>query len=357
MVRIESAVIPQTHSPASHVPPDAAWAPPPEEEQNYIKLDQKYLVPNRASDFAIYLFVPKRKRFVLFKNEGEPIRPEQLESLTQGGRRPVYVPVEHSTALTYYLSENLAGIVEDPALPLEVKTEEVHTLALTVMKNLFDSPPSMGEFIATAANVSDALAELLISSPLSIGLLNRLRSYDYCTYRHSMNVSVMGVGLYLHTHPGATPVEIHDLTRGLLLHDIGKCDVPRELTNKPGRLTDAEWQIMRSHPIKGYERLEHDEALSQESHQIALYHHEAADGSGYPKGIKKNAIPLTSRLCKVVDVYDALTSNRSYKLRMNAFDALVLMTRDMKTQIDQDLLKEFILFLDRMGKLIVRRPL
>ena len=350
-------MIPLTHSPASRAPHNAVCSPPPEEEKNYIKLDQKYLVANRASDFSIYLFVPTRRRFVLFKSEGEPIRPEQLESLTSGGRRPVYVPVEHSTALTYYLSENLTGIVEDASLPLELKTEEVHTLALTVMKNLFDSPPDMGEFIATATNVSHALADLLTASPLSIGMLNRLRSYDYCTYRHSLNVSVMGVGLFLHLHPGASPVEIHDLTRGLLLHDIGKCDVPRELTNKPGRLTDAEWQIMRSHPIKGYKRLEHDKALSQESHQIALFHHEAVDGSGYPKGIRKNTIPLTSRLCKVVDVYDALTSNRSYKLRMNAFDALVLMTRDMKTQIDQDLLKEFILFLDRMGKLIVRRPL
>jgi len=331
--------------------------PLPEEASQFIKLNQKYLVPDRAAGFALFRYIPARKRFVLFKNEGEPIRADQLETLTHEGRQPVFVPVAHASALTFYLSENLVDLVNDPSIPIEVKVEEVNTLALAVMKNLFDTPPDMREFIATAANVSRSITILLLSQPVAMNLLNRLRSYDYYTYSHSLNVCVMGMGLFLRLHPRATPSQVEDLTRGLLLHDIGKCDIPRELTNKPGRLTEAEWQIMRSHPVKGYERLEHDETLSPDSHLIALYHHEAMDGSGYPEGIRRGSIPLTSRLCKVVDVYDALTSNRSYKQRMTPFDALVLMTRDMKTQIDQDLMKEFILFLDHMGKLTVRKPL
>jgi len=318
-------------------------------------LDPKLLRADKACDFPIYVFPPDRDHFILFKAEHLPIRQDQLDLLTQEGRRPVFIPRKNSYELNQYLSENLIQLIEEPNMPLVEKTQKFHAMASTVMKSLFESPPDIKTFVKSAKNVSDSIAALIIAEPQAILQLNRLRSYDYYTYSHSMNVTVLSVGLFQEIHKEHGPEQIRDLTRGVLLHDIGKCDIPTELTNKPGPLSNAEWFIMRSHTVKGHERLLDDTDLSVDSRYVALYHHEALDGSGYPTGIKKEEIPLTSRICKVVDVYDALTSRRPYKDGMPPFDALQLMTKEMSNKVDLDILKEFILFLEKMGKLTVRR--
>ncbi|RJP20941.1 MAG: HD domain-containing protein [Candidatus Omnitrophota bacterium] len=321
----------------------------------YITLDPAFLLADKVCGFPIYLYHPGRDRFVLFKSDGTKISQDTLEILSKGGRRPVFVPRANSYELNHYLSENLTKIVEDPNVQVEEKTQKFHTMAQMVMKSLFESPPDMDSFLVTSKNVSDSIAMLLTTEPQAILLLNNLRSYDYYTYSHSMNVCVLSVGLFQEIQKKCTPDHVRDLSRGVLLHDIGKCDIPTELTNKRGPLSEAEWEIMRSHTTKGFQRLMDDSEMTDDTRYVALYHHEAVDGSGYPTGKKNDQLPLTSRICKVVDVYDALTSKRSYKDGMTPFEALQIMTKEMKSKLDQDILKEFVLFLQKMGKLRVRR--
>lgn len=328
---------------------------PEEPEAVYIPLDSAHLTPDRACDFPLYLFHPGRNRYVLFKGRGDSIRRDQLELITKSGSRCVFVPAEYGFQVQKYLSEGLDALVKSSSVPVEEKTNRFHSLASTVMRNLFESQPDNQMFIETARYVSDSLTVLMVEEPHSIWYLNQLRSYDYYTYSHSMNVCVLSLGLYRQLDSSLTTEQAQDFTRGVLLHDIGKCDIPTELTNKRGPLTSSEWEVMRSHTTKGYERLKSDSDLSEDAHRISLLHHEALDGSGYPTGISKDNIPYTSRVCKVADVFDALTSRRSYKGKMSTFDALGIMSSDMKPKIDQILLREFILFLDLMGKMNVRK--
>lgn len=327
----------------------------PAELNKYIPIDAKYIETAGNCHFEVFIFNKDRQRFVLFKNEEAYLDSEKMLMLTKNGTQPVFIPSEYSYQLNEFLSENLAQVVNDPNLPLAEKTEKFHTMANTVMKNLFDSPPDMKTFVSTAKNVSDSISDLLVNGPESIAQLTALRSYDYYTYSHSMNVTVLSIGLFQEIVSKATEDKIKDLTRGVLLHDVGKCDVPTELTNKKGKLTDDEWMVMKAHTTKGYERLKEDHELSEDSRYVSLYHHEGYDGSGYPMGISGLSIPFTSRVCKVCDVYDALTSKRSYKSGMQAFEALQLMTGEMKNKFDPEILKVFILFLQKMGKLSVGR--
>lgn len=323
----------------------------PEDLNQYIPIDTKYLETSEKCDFEVYIFNRDRQRFVLFKNETAHLDQEKMMMLTKNGTQPVFIPSSYSYQLNEFLSENLSQVVNDPDLPLAEKTEKFHTMANTVMKSLFDTPPDMKSFVSTAKNVSDSISDLLTTGPESVAHLTALRSYDYYTYSHSLNVTVLSIGLYQELMPKAAESQIKDLTRGMLLHDIGKCDVPTEMTNKKGKLTDDEWLIMKAHTTRGYERLKEDTELTEDSRQVSLYHHEGFDGSGYPMGIEGLSIPFTSRICKVCDVYDALTSKRSYKSGMNAFEALQLMTQEMKNKFDPDILKTFIIFLQKMGKL------
>jgi HD-GYP domain-containing protein (c-di-GMP phosphodiesterase class II) len=321
------------------------------QDHNFIPLDPSYLTPDKVLEFAIYVYITERKRYVLFKVEDDPIKQYQLDILSKEGQRTVFVPRNHAPQLTRYLSEFLGTVINDNSVTLKEKSKRFHTLSVAVLKDLFESPPDMQQFTETMKNVSDALSVLVQRDLRAIKELNSLRSYDYNTYSHSLNVCVLSIGFYMDMTDRPSPFKVTDLSRGILLHDIGKLDVPSTLTKKPGPLSKSEWAIMRQHPVTGVERLNSVRGLSDDSMLITLYHHEAVDGSGYPEGIKNEKIPFTSRLCKVVDIYDALTSNRSYKERMTPYNALNIMIKEMGNQIDQDILRSFILFLEKMGKI------
>jgi HD-GYP domain-containing protein (c-di-GMP phosphodiesterase class II) len=106
--------------------------------------------------------------------------------------------------------------------------------------------------------------------------------------------------------------DLINMRRGALLHDIGKMGVPDNILLKPGKLTDEEWIIMRRHPQLAYEMLQPIQYLHQ-SLDIPYCHHEKWDGTGYPRGLKAEQIPLAGRIFAIVDVWDALTSDRPYR--------------------------------------------
>jgi HD-GYP domain-containing protein (c-di-GMP phosphodiesterase class II) len=102
------------------------------------------------------------------------------------------------------------------------------------------------------------------------------------------------------------------MRRGALLHDIGKMGVPDQILLKPGKLTEEEWEIMSKHPVYAYDMLRRIPYLHR-ALEIPYSHHEKWDGTGYPRGLSGNQIPLVARVFSVIDVWDALTSNRPYR--------------------------------------------
>ena len=133
---------------------------------------------------------------------------------------------------------------------------------------------------------------------------------DKKTEDHSQRVTEMTVNIA--REMGMSEEELAHVLRGALLHDIGKMVVPDAILLKPGRLTDKEWAIMREHPIRAFEMLSPIGYL-RPALDIPYCHHEKWDGTGYPRGLKKEQIPLAARIFAVVDVYDALTSDRPYR--------------------------------------------
>ena len=127
---------------------------------------------------------------------------------------------------------------------------------------------------------------------------------------------------------------------GALLHDVGKILVPEEVLNKAGKLSDEEWQLVRRHPTAGVELLA-DIEFAWDVCPIVESHHERWDGKGYPHGLAGEAIPLTARVVCIADVYDALTSRRSYKERFSHEDAMAIMRRDRGTAFDPELFDRF----------------
>jgi HD-GYP domain-containing protein (c-di-GMP phosphodiesterase class II) len=136
---------------------------------------------------------------------------------------------------------------------------------------------------------------------------------------------------------------MHELAAGFFLHDIGKVRVDPSIINKPGRLTDEEMKQMRTHAYAGYEILSETKQLSEESKIIVLQHHERFDGTGYPFSLKGDEIHMYGRICSIADVYDALTSERSYKQKLGTFEALKVMKKEMINHFQKELFENFVL--------------
>ena len=126
-----------------------------------------------------------------------------------------------------------------------------------------------------------------------------------------------------------------------LLHDIGKVGVPLEILNKPGKLTDAEWAVLKSHSEKGYRIASASEELGGIAESI-LHHHERWDGKGYPDGLSREAIPMLSRVLMVVDTYDAMTHDRPYRRALSREEAMAELKRCAGTQFDPSVVAEFL---------------
>jgi HD-GYP domain-containing protein (c-di-GMP phosphodiesterase class II) len=136
----------------------------------------------------------------------------------------------------------------------------------------------------------------------------------------------------------------HDMQRlgvGFFLHDLGKCKLPLEILNKPGALTPEERQVVNRHPEDGSTLLRESGYATEEAEIIILQHHERDNGTGYPNGLKGSEIHPYARICRLADVYDALTSERPYHKKRTTFEALKMIKEEM-VDLDQDLINCFI---------------
>ena len=161
--------------------------------------------------------------------------------------------------------------------------------------------------------------------------LNMLDSLDVFTRKHSENVANLVCRLceYLHCNKGFTEY----CTICAYLHDIGKQFIPASILQKPGRLTDEEFEIMKTHTTIGY-RMCMDDLKLRPYAAGPLYHHEALDGSGYPKGLTKKDIPYEGQIIRVADEYDAIVSKRQYKSHVGISDTLKILIENTKPNTD-----------------------
>jgi len=165
-------------------------------------------------------------------------------------------------------------------------------------------------------------------------LMSALDARDRETEGHSMRVSQLAC--LLGEKIGLNGDQLKALERGALLHDIGKIGISDTILHKPGKLTEDEWKIMRMHPEIGARIVERIPFL-QESMSVVRYHHERWDGSGYPLGIKGTEIPVQARIFAVVDVFDALTSKRSYRKKSIPDEAIQYLKDEAGVLFDADI--------------------
>lgn len=230
------------------------------------------------------------------------------------------VPSKSTPEVEAEIQEELSGADQIPSLEVKaVPMAEELTRARKIceqgqekVRELFGEA-RLGKAICAeeCLPIVDEIASSVYRNPGAIISLARLKDKDEYTYMHSVAVCALMVALGRQL--GLDDQACREAGLAGMLHDMGKAFIPLSILNKPGRLTDDEFTIVKSHPEKGWQALKDGPGIGAVTLDVCLHHHEKMDGTGYPHGLKGEEISLVARMGAVCDVYDAITSNRPYK--------------------------------------------
>lgn len=263
----------------------------------------------------------------LMFHKGEPLTPGKLlqlryiqlyrEEKPDEDSKFEYIPKPAKTVLlpAPRLNEVNPESVISSETQIAVKTS-MHEIIDAMLNGNIPDP-----LIYTAAR--DKIVNEVLSSVNEVNHLNQLRVFDDYDYSHGVNVAMLSVML---AHKMCVSgYLLKNLSLGALLHDIGKTRIPKQILNKPGALTQKEYEIVKLHAPLGYKIIKDELNLPEEVAKLALEHQEKFDGTGYPKCISGDAIGLLSQIVSVCDVYDALVSTKVYSNPKPSQDALKIM--------------------------------
>lgn len=289
----------------------------------FIPLNLKTLMMGERLTFTLYLKVRKTGiedfKFLPYINEGEILEPAWMVPLEKMGIRQLYIAEAEMDRVLAYLNNHLLVLeVKGPEQikeKLEVLSEH---LALTLARAF--SAPRLGSHIQLAHRQVDRLVSILQQNRAPLKVVWEILSRDYTLYSHSVNVCLLGTAMMLFLKK--TPRESMLLGMAGLFHDLGMTRLPEEILNKPAELTEEEWDQTKRHPATGAQMLKSAPSMPQEALRLVKEHHENADGSGYPVGLPlRHQHPLT-RIIRVLDAYDAITSPRVYRPAQTPYVAL-----------------------------------
>jgi putative nucleotidyltransferase with HDIG domain len=225
-------------------------------------------------------------------------------------------------------------------VPTEKRMEILRRSAIKVVEDLFENPNP--ENITKSTKVVGSFVYVLMKDPSAYLFLAKLSSHDPYTLQHSVGTAVNSIIL-------ARKIGINDEDElqevGLagLLHDIGKVKVKKEIINKEGPLDELEWEEMRGHAAAGYEIVKDHPIVTERTKRAILEHHEDKNGTGYPNKLKLQDLDIFSKIVCLADVFNALTTNRSYSKARTPFEAFQLMREKLTHKIDDELFKQMVM--------------
>ena len=216
----------------------------------------------------------------------------------------------------------------------------LYTNAVTAAETLWDSAQTEGKpDVAMAMQTVEGLSEAVTENRTALIALTAMKTYDNYTFTHMVNVSILTMG-----QARALGLEgrlLREFGLSALMHDIGKVRTPKEILNKPDKLTDPEFDVMKRHTVDGAEILRRTPEMPILAPVVAFEHHLRIDGSGYPLAAKRPALNVGTQLCSIADVYDAMRSQRAYQQAFPSDRVLAVLKKDEGAHFDQRLVRRF----------------
>ena len=257
-----------------------------------------------------------------------------------------FVLVESSDAKilhAYAESRMLAAATGSPSgepIPMEKRMESLRKAAVHVVEDLFSNPSP--ENITRSTKVVGSFVYLLMRDPNAYLFLTKLGSHDPYTLQHSVGTAIHAI--ILAKKSGIKDEsELLEVGHAGLLHDVGKVKVRTEIINKPGPLDEAEWAEMRMHSTFSYDLIKDHPVISLRTKLAVFEHHEDKTGRGYPQGLGWESVTHFAKVVCLTDIFNALTTTRSYSHARSPFEAFALIKDKMLHKVDDELFKNLVL--------------
>lgn len=302
---------------------------------DFIPISVATLMPSSAVGLDLFQTEQDSGRVVLYRGANYPLAPKDLQKLHQRGITRLFIAKESQARYQKYLRQLASLPIEDTRVPMQTRVgamNEVVREALTSSLNSEDT----SQAVISASHLGKIVARTVTSSAFTASDLFRVLNHDYTTFTHSANVAFYNA--VLADRLGYGVAEVEQITIGGLLHDFGKLQIREAILCKPGKLDEVEYREIKKHPLTGFRKLANRPELNFGQLMMVYQHHERPDGKGYPVGNVADEIHPWAKQCSVVDVYEALTSQRPYRQPMPRQKALELLNRDCGTAFDPEIL-------------------
>lgn len=281
------------------------------------------IIDNSRTDFDV--FVEVDQQMILYSGIHYRWNRDELTALIEKGYQNLFIKTkDDSKAKTYQAISKIPKI--DASLPPKERIISIEQVGMHFVKTMHAENISAAS-IDKADQISQAIVSCIGEDPKSIQHLSGLGDFDLYTYFHSVRVACYSVAIAQQMGM-SSQADLGAIGLGCLMHDIGKKEIDLAILNKNGALTKQEWEAMRSHPIKGHKLVE-ESLLQQVPREIILHHHEKANGQGYPHGLDKHSLIDEVQIATIGDIFDALTSSRSYQNKRSRYEALQFMKHKM----------------------------
>lgn len=295
----------------------------------------------QGAHFDLYLGVPARagQRYVLYKSADLDLTEEKRQELLDRGVKFLYIADGDANSYFTFVDRTVGELLQADKSTTEQKSAILYQTTVALVQATFARPESP-VLIKTNRTMVEHTVDAISSDPLLLRTMASTFSLDYSLYSHAVHVATMGTALLLEMY--GPEARVKDAAMGFLLHDVGKCRVPSHILRKGGILTPAEMREIEKHPEHGAVLMRPHPEITSIAMDVIYSHHEKLNGKGYPRRLPPEKISLETRICTIVDIYDALTSHRVYKPALRGVEALTFMRDKMYEEIDTGLLKEMI---------------
>ncbi len=310
---------------------------------NYHSINSHVFVEGMEIDFPLYAHVPNEVNFFP-EMESKPEGPWELTSNICSFKQEMMVRKTDLPKYRAFVEKMMASPSGEGQKATEQKATALREMSKMVVRDVLDDPRS-GEKIKKVGESVNSMVDFILDNETSYFSLMIISEHDFYTYTHSLNVCALALGLGSAIGLPKSP-ELEMLGLGAMLHDIGKSQVDSKLINKPGRLTDEEFTTMKSHVTLGINLLRDHHKLPDKVLEVVAQHHEKLTGGGYPSGISGDQLTQFGRISSIIDIYDALTTARSYKKAFTPFEALSILSRN-EDDYDRSLLRELVMMLGK----------
>lgn len=286
----------------------------PSKEFSHYRIDK--ILDNSSTDFD--LFINLESHFILYSGNGYRWNKDELNGLLGAGHDTLFIRNADLTKAKMYESVSALPLISKDLAPPE-RIQKIEQVGAQFIKCLHDGDLTVST-VQKAESIALSMVDCIAEDVGCIRFLSALADHDYYTYYHSIRVAAYSVAIAVNM--GMTDkLQLQDIALGGIFHDIGKKDVPNHILNKAGPLTPSEWKLMRSHPEVGHQAIG-ETVLSLVPKEIILHHHEKRNGSGYPHGLDHGSLLVEVQIATLADIFDALTSSRSYQTRRTKYEGL-----------------------------------